>query len=135
MKKILLPVFVVLSSVVAQAQCLTDQFHQKAKALHPNIIQEEKDFNNSIAQTSASKRATKYIIPVVFHVIHTNGPENISKAQIEDQIKILNQDFSYTNPNKTAIRAQFTEYTAHCMWMHETMSNPLLVLAGITKNI
>ena len=114
MKKILLPVFVVLSSVVAQAQCLTDQFHQKAKALHPNIIQEEKDFNNSIAQTSASKRATKYIIPVVFHVIHTNGPENISKAQIEDQIKILNQDFSYTNPNKTAIRAQFTGVASDC---------------------
>jgi hypothetical protein len=94
MKKILLAVFVVSSAISVSAQCLTDQYHKIAKTLHPNIVQEEQAFNNSIAQISSSKRVTKYIIPVVFHVIHTNGPENISKAQIEDQIRILNQDFS-----------------------------------------
>ncbi|QNL22754.1 T9SS type A sorting domain-containing protein [Hyphobacterium sp. CCMP332] len=32
-------------------------------------------------------------IPTVVHVIHNNGSENISKAQIESQIRILNEDF------------------------------------------
>ena len=114
MKKILLTLFVVSSAISVSAQCLTDQYHKIAKTLHPNIVQEEQAFNNSIAQISSSKRATKYIIPVVFHVIHTNGPENISKAQIEDQIRILNQDFSLNNPNKTAIRAPFTSVAADC---------------------
>lgn len=33
------------------------------------------------------------IIPVVVHVIHNGGSENISKAQIERQIEILNEDY------------------------------------------
>ena len=32
-------------------------------------------------------------IPVVVHVIHNGGPENISLAQIERQIQILNEDY------------------------------------------
>lgn len=32
-------------------------------------------------------------IPVVFHIVHNNGSENISKAQIESQIQILNEDY------------------------------------------
>lgn len=47
------------------------------------------------------------IIPVVFHVIHTGGPENISKAQIEDQMRILNEDFSRTNPDAVNTREIF----------------------------
>ncbi|MBK8923461.1 MAG: hypothetical protein IPM81_18510 [Saprospirales bacterium] len=33
------------------------------------------------------------IVPVVVHVIHNGGSENISKAQIERQIEILNEDY------------------------------------------
>ncbi|MBK8965222.1 MAG: PKD domain-containing protein [Lewinellaceae bacterium] len=33
------------------------------------------------------------IIPVVVHVIHNGGTENISTAQIESQIRILNEDY------------------------------------------
>lgn len=33
------------------------------------------------------------LIPVVVHVIHNGGSENISKAQIERQIEILNEDY------------------------------------------
>lgn len=35
----------------------------------------------------------KKIIPVVFHVIHNNGPEKISIAQCESAIEALNRDF------------------------------------------
>jgi hypothetical protein len=34
-----------------------------------------------------------YQIPVVFHVLHMNGPENISQAQIQSQMEVLNEDF------------------------------------------
>lgn len=33
------------------------------------------------------------VIPVVVHVIHNGGTENISAAQIESQIRILNEDY------------------------------------------
>jgi hypothetical protein len=37
---------------------------------------------------------TKYIIPVVVHVVHNNGTENISDAQINHQLEELNKHFS-----------------------------------------
>ena len=33
------------------------------------------------------------IVPVVFHIIHDNGPENIPDSLIYEQIEILNEDF------------------------------------------
>ncbi len=47
------------------------------------------------------------IIPVVFHVMHTYGEENISKQQILDAVNILNQDFRKTNPDTNAIIQAF----------------------------
>ena len=43
-----------------------------------------------------TKKATR-TIPVVFHVIHAYGDENISKAQIEDQLRVVNEDFQRQN--------------------------------------
>ena len=38
-------------------------------------------------------------IPVVVHVIYSNNNENISDAQIQSQLDVLNQDFRRTNPD------------------------------------
>lgn len=38
------------------------------------------------------------IIPVVFHIIHTNGPENISDEQVHSAIEVMNEDYSASNP-------------------------------------
>lgn len=32
-------------------------------------------------------------IPVVVHIVHMNGPENISDAQVRSQIRVLNEDY------------------------------------------
>ncbi|HLP51676.1 MAG TPA: M43 family zinc metalloprotease [Chitinophagales bacterium] len=41
--------------------------------------------------------AQPYTIPVVFHVLHQGGDENISDAQIIDAMRILNEDFNRGN--------------------------------------
>lgn len=41
----------------------------------------------------------KRVIPVVFHVIHKYGLENISRAQVEDAIERLNIDYNKQNPD------------------------------------
>ena len=38
------------------------------------------------------------IIPIVFHVIHGGGQENISDAQIIESVQQINEDFRATNP-------------------------------------
>ena len=56
-----------------------------------------------IYNNSSSERGSAIIIPVVVHVVHRNthpsvgSGTNISNAQIEDQIRILNEDYSKTN--------------------------------------
>jgi len=38
-------------------------------------------------------------IPVVVHVLYRNSTENISVAQIQSQLDVLNEDFRRTNPD------------------------------------
>lgn len=47
-----------------------------------------------IANTSATPN---YTIPMVFHILHLNGTENISDAQVLDAVKILNIDYAKKN--------------------------------------
>ncbi len=51
--------------------------------------------------------APLYTIPVVFHVLHQGGSENISDAQIIDQVAILNRDFNKLNPDTINAVSQF----------------------------
>lgn len=48
-----------------------------------------------------------YKIPIVFHVLHNGGPENISNAQILDALEILNRDFRLQNTDANNVVAQF----------------------------
>ncbi len=48
-----------------------------------------------------------YYIPVVFHVLHNGGNENISDAQIFDAVDILNRDFRRLNADADNVHADF----------------------------
>ncbi len=112
--KYLLFGLIFFSLIEIKSQCLTDYYYQKATEKNPSIIDIATQFYQSIQPYSTAKRAGKTIIPVVFHVIHTNGVENISKAQIDDQIRLLNLNFSNNHPNKANIRSQFKAVAADC---------------------
>ncbi|NEN23877.1 T9SS type A sorting domain-containing protein [Cryomorpha ignava] len=47
------------------------------------------------------------IIPVVFHVIHANGEENISNAQIESAIQVMNDDYKALNSGVNFVVSAF----------------------------
>lgn len=55
-----------------------------------------------------------YTIPVVFHIIHQNGPENISDAQVFDEVRILNEDYRKLNSDISLVVSSFTGVTADC---------------------
>jgi len=109
MKKLLLVVCLLVVAIFAQAQekCLTEINFRKYAAENPTLLQNReqlerfteqylKDNANKVKKRSSSTVAS-YIIPVVVHVIHYGGTENISKEQIEDQIRILDEDFRRLN--------------------------------------
>ena len=56
----------------------------------------EVDYQSYLATFNSDDRST-YTIPVVVHVVHLDGVENISIAQINNAIETLNRDFNMAN--------------------------------------
>ena len=68
--------------------------------------------NPNVAITRAANG--KRIIPVVFHILHEGGSENIGLNKIQQQMDVLNEDFNRLNPDTVNTPQRFygdTEYT------------------------
>ncbi len=64
---------------------------------------QEAKFQSYIKQKNAFGKQAKvvgsvYILPVVVHIVHNNGPENISDAQVINAIDYLNEAYSHVSP-------------------------------------
>lgn len=70
-----------------------------------------KDFQK---QSLNKSRQSSYVIPVVFHVIHNYGTENISDAQILDGLRVLNNYFNKNSSDSTQIISAFKPLVADC---------------------
>jgi PKD repeat protein len=66
------------------------------------------------AEQGKSPSSATYVIPVVFHVIHNYGVENISDAQLKDGLDIVNKTFNKTHPNTAAILPAFQGIHVAC---------------------
>lgn len=55
----------------------------------------------------------KVVIPVVVNVLYNTAAENISDAQIQSQIDVLNKDFTATNPDFSNTPAEFAGVAAN----------------------
>jgi len=58
--------------------------------------------------SGSNERADLLTIPVVFHVIHNNGPENISSEQIHDALEVVNRDFNALNDDLNQVIPAFS---------------------------
>jgi PKD repeat protein len=67
----------------------------------------KKEFN-TLSTTRAKKRGTIYTIPIVFHVLHNGGSENISDAQIVSAMNILNADYRLKNTDANDVQTEFS---------------------------
>lgn len=113
-KKLLSIVALVMYSATAFAQptkiCGTNEpsIVDNAYLQSPEFIKVQEqleEYTKKYAASQGAKRTTAApkIIPIVFHVIHNYGPENISKQDILDQLDVLNKDFQRLNADTAAI--------------------------------
>jgi hypothetical protein len=103
MRKIHLAIALFITTVFTlKAQiipCATDETYRAAIIKNPLLLQEEEKANASVRNQMLTllshKAGTIRYIPVVFHImVDTNtGFENISQAQIMDQLRVINEDF------------------------------------------
>lgn len=91
--------------------CIT---HKKTQELLSNpaaaasFAQDELIRQQEAANGVSAPKATVYYIPVVFHVLHNGGSENISDEQILDALSILNRDYRLQNTDAANVNAAFT---------------------------
>ena len=85
--------------------------HKKMAALMQNtdyVLQKQQDdIEFAKALKKAQPKGVVYRIPIVFHVLHNNGVENISDEQIMDQLAILNRDFRKQNADTATVQSDF----------------------------
>ena len=119
MKKRLLLICLLLAtkmlSVQAQEKCYTAIRRAKIEADKPELKalfeQKEQVLQQFLAEKPYAKR-NNTVIPVVVHVLYKLEEENISDEQIRSQIKVLNEDFGFTNKNKLDDSHAFYKYCA-----------------------
>lgn len=102
MRKLFTTVFVLVgmylnAQTTAAPPCFTDELRLKKISEDPQALQREAQMNTLIANSANTNRTrSTYTIPVVVHIIHNNGPENISNAQVFTAIQQLNDAFANT---------------------------------------
>jgi PKD repeat protein len=84
-------------------------------ATNQRLLEMETDqYTSSRMSGSSNEKGASVvrIIPVVFHVIHQGGSENISRDQMLDQIDILNKDFRRLNEDTVDTPVPFKQLGA-----------------------
>ncbi|MBI1306904.1 MAG: PKD domain-containing protein [Bacteroidetes bacterium] len=106
-----------LAAVAQDAHCGTDKMlnewigndASRMKAYQDFLFEERVD---SSFENGKLGKKTVVIVPVVFHVIHNYGVENISKEQILNQMETLNKDYRRQNADTSKTRSQFKSIAA-----------------------
>lgn len=76
-------------------------------ALYQQYLQELQAEAGKPVNSNNEKSGTIYTIPVVFHVLHQNGVENISMAQMQSAIDVLNIDYRKLNADANNVKTEF----------------------------
>lgn len=79
--------------------CTTHKIEQYV-ANHPEEFPVKPVVNHPIPGVP---KAQVYQIPIVFHIVHTGGPENVSEAQILNALETINEDFRLQNADTADI--------------------------------
>jgi hypothetical protein len=106
--------FLLVCLTTVQAQdafhCATDVAMRKFYNEHPGAEAKKRaelKSRSTQPQLKTSSITATYIVPIVFHIMHLGGPENVSDSQIKDAVRILNRDFAKQNPDTIEIISAF----------------------------
>ncbi len=100
------------SSIPTQRSCHAHEKHvelmgfQKFADAYEQIENHTAQWAPIVEQQRAAGQSVVVTIPVVFHVLYANSTQNISDAQIQSQLDILNEDFRRTNADQDNIWSQ-----------------------------
>lgn len=77
---------------------LEDHYHANQLLMNSKMVTTDQ---------KSGEKAITYRIPVVFHILHQYGSENISDDQIYDAMKVINREHSASDPDSVQIVPEF----------------------------
>ncbi|WP_027419819.1 M43 family zinc metalloprotease [Crocinitomix catalasitica] len=86
------------------------EFEHATEAEQARMQEEYEEF---LTSWSPGDRST-YVVPLVVHVVHLGGEENISNEQIYNAIEQLNDDFNMLNDDSDETIAEFADIRGNC---------------------
>ncbi|MDM8544757.1 M43 family zinc metalloprotease [Desulfococcaceae bacterium HSG9] len=103
-----------VSYTYAKRTCATMDVLAQQLASNPKLADKMQEIETFTQQRILTGRALQGIITLPVHVIvvYSTALQNISDAQIESQITVLNQDYSKTNTDWTNTPAEFIDLVA-----------------------
>jgi hypothetical protein len=110
-------IFGVSSAQVEKRVCGAMDHHHHLENTVPNYATKRsqiENFTQNYISNPVAKKRTVVTIPVVVHVVYNTGSQNISDAQIQSQIAILNQDYRRLNADFTNTPGPFQGVSADC---------------------
>ena len=98
-------------------KCAADDLLNAQMAADPALRQRMLDneaFTNKAIASGQTQRNTagELVVPVVVHVLYNRSQENISDAQIQSQIDVLNEDFNLLNKDISKVPQIFSSRKA-----------------------
>ncbi len=90
-----------------QGRCGFDEIYEQLSR-SPEFLVEKQRIDRLYKQNPHQKSETVFIVPTVIHVVYKNTIENVSLAQIQSQLDILNEDFRKLNSDTTNVEANFS---------------------------
>lgn len=104
--------------VIQRRACGTQEALEAQLAADPTLkarMQKIEDFTNHVIEKKLLGRLVNGVIeiPVVVNVVYKTAAQNISDAQIQSQIAVLNEDYNNTNADKSLVPSEFTGVQAN----------------------
>jgi len=98
--------------------CSTYEYMRDVQIKDPQFVQNqlilEQAYEFAKSHPQKSSQQTKRIIPIVFHILHNGGAENIPKERVLEQVAILNKDFQRLNSDTNQTNPIYKSVAANC---------------------
>jgi PKD repeat protein len=72
-----------------------------------SLLKDEMTRQKELLNGSVAPKGTIYKIPIVFHILHNNGSENVEEDQIFNALDVINRDFRLQNADTADVIALF----------------------------
>jgi hypothetical protein len=114
------------SQTIQERNCASNEVYELQMATDPAFARNQEAierFTAEYVKGAHDRSGSVKNIPVVFNVLYANAAENVSLAQLQSQIDVLNEDYGATNSDYSNIPSLFQSVASGDVGFSFTLQN------------